>query len=518
METDDSLVHFLLTPKNYPEKSSHVTHYETHISHIFLCDDFVYKVKKPVDFGFLNFSTLKKRYFYCNKEVILNSRLARDTYLGVEAIYRKGDKYSFYKKEGGSVFEYAVKMRRLPHDCILYNLIEEGRPLYGALEEVGKTLALFHEGTVAYKGRKYGGLETVISITEENFKQIKPFCGVSIDKRFYRELIDYTRAFISKNRKTFSKRKKNGYVREGHGDLHSQHVCLTHPPTIFDCIEFNEKFRIIDVLEDIAFLFMDLEYKGRFDLSTRLFKAYFAHQRDNYNEELLRFYKIYRAVIRGKVEVFRAHNAEEETTKKEGMRMAGEYFKLADYYIHHFKEPFNPVVFMGLSGSGKSTIAKDFSPDWIVLRSDEIRKTLLGVKKKEHLYSEFGKGIYTDKITNRIYHTLLEKAISNVLKGKRVVVDATYLQSAHRKDFYQACVEKGLNPFFVHCFADEKVLKERIKKRIAKNKDISDAHLDTLNHQIKDIEEPKELPYYRVLRLNTEERLHNIINALKEFL
>ena len=518
MKTDPGLLQFMLNPRSYPESPTGVTHIETHISHVFVCDNFVYKIKKPVDFGFLDFTTLRKRHFFCTQEVALNSRLAKEFYLGVEAIYGKGGTYSFSEAPGCRVREYAVRMKRIPLDCLLYSLVEEGRPLFGEMEPVGRKLALFHQEARVYKGERYGGLSSVRDATEENFRQIEPFQDVTISPRFYGMLADYTRSFLARNEAIFSTRKKSGYIREGHGDLHTQHICLATPPVIFDCIEFNESFRVIDVLEDIAFLFMDMEYHARFDLSSRFFKAYFTHHERSFDEELLRFYKVYRAVVRGKVEGFRANGLSDEVEKEQALRYASEYFHLAEYYIDCFKKPFNPVVFMGLSGSGKSAIARDFSPNSVILKSDEVRKSMSGVKKNEHRYVEFKEGIYSDSLTGDVYCSLLESTVEMVRQGKKVVVDATFLKKNQRRNFHETCMEKGLNPFFVHCFAGEEVLKERIEKRMKEGADISDAHAGILERQIKDMEEPRELPYYRVLRLNTEEKLHNINNALKEFL
>ncbi len=518
METDPGLIQFMLDPVSYPDPSPDVIHLETHISHVFLCDGFVYKIKKPVDFGFLDFTTLRKRHYFCREEVILNSRLAGETYLGVLPIFRKGDKYSFDPVPGSRIAEYAVKMKRIALDCLLYGLIEQGKPLYGELEPVGRKLALFHREARVYRGAKMGSLDTIRKATEENFEQIAPFRGITIEPAFYDRLAAYTKEFISDKGARFQTRKKAGYVREGHGDLHTQHVCLTKPPIIFDCIEFNESFRIIDVLEDIAFLFMDMEYRARFDLSSRFSRAYFAHHESSFDEELLRFYKIYRAVVRGKVEGFRARGLIDGPEKTKSLRDAGEYFHLAEYYLDYSRRPFNPVVFMGLSGSGKSTIARDFSSDWLILRSDEIRKAMSGLKKEEHRYTGFAEGIYSDTLTRNLYCDLLEKAVHNVRQGKKVVVDATFLKKNQRRNFYETCMDKGLNPFFVHCIAGENVLRERIERRMKDGLDVSDAHVGILERQITDMEEPEELPYYRVLRLNTEERLHNIISALKEFL
>lgn len=518
MGAERTLIDFLLDPRSYPETPGTVSHIETHISHVFIGDRFVYKVKKPVDFGFLDFSTLKKRRFFCEQEVLLNSRLAKGIYLGAVPLYGSGGGFSFASKGGRKPAEYAVKMKRIPLERLLFKLIGEGRPLYGALEDVGRTLAAFHEGIAPYRGARFGGVESVIAATEENFEQIRPFASLTIGRKTLAMIERYTRTFIADHGAGFAERRKNGFVRDGHGDLHCQHVCLEHPPVIFDCIEFNRGFRTIDILEDIAFLFMDLEYRGRFDLSARLHKAYFARLPKALDEELLRFYKVYRAVVRGKVEGFAARGVEDASERERAVARARDYFGLAGHYISHFKKPFNPVVFMGLSGSGKSTIARDFSPNAVILRSDEMRKEITGVGKGRHAYSSFGEGIYTPELTTRIYCLMLERAMECARMGRKVIVDATYLKADERRDFHETCIAEGQNPFFIHCFASEAVLKERIRKRMEAGTDVSDADIAVLEHQLAHLEEPEELPGYRTLRINTEDAIHNIVQALKEFL
>lgn len=508
----------MLDPAHYPDPSFQITHLETHISHVFLCDGFVYKIKKPVAFGFLDFTSLSKRHFFCRQEVKLNSRLAGDTYLGVMPIYQKGEEYSFSKPVGGRIAEYAVKMRKIPMECLLFSLIEQGRPLFGRLGPVGRTLAGFHRGARVYKGVRYGGLEAIRKAAEENFAQIDPYRGETIESGLLEQLISYTGEFLAEKKEHLEMRRSQGFVREGHGDLHTQHICLSDPPIIFDCIEFNESFRVIDVLEDIAFLFMDMEYRARFDLSSAFYKTYFTHNQESMDDELLRFYKIYRAVVRGKVEGFRARGLTDREEKEKSLRDAGEYFHLADYYLNNDKRPFNPIVFMGLSGAGKSAIARDFSDDRTILRSDEIRKAMEGLSPGEHRYAGYGEGIYSEALTREVYCTLLEKMSEYVQAGKSVVVDATFLKKSQRRNFYETCIGKGFNPFFIHCFAEEGVLKDRIRRRMEEGKDASDADIGVLERQIRNMEEPVELPYYRILRLNTEEKLHNIIEALKQFL
>lgn len=515
---DKELLQFLSEPCNYPDRPATLTHYETHISHVFVGDDRVYKVKKPVNLGFLDFTTLRKRHFYCLREVALNARLAPHIYLGVTPIYRNTGGFSFTGSRGGRPAEYAVTMRRIPDDRILTRLIDEGRPLYGDMDKVGRLLAGFHARAPVYRGAPYGSLKALKDATEENFAQIAPFCGHTIDEGCLGDITTYTRDFLAGNRVLFRRRQTLGRTRDCHGDLHCQHVCLTDPPIIYDCIEFNKRFRVIDILEDLAFLLMDLECRGRFDLSSRLFSAYGNGLLRPEDEPVLTFFKVLRAVIRGKVESMQSADQSLHNDGAGAGRRAYNYFALAHFYIRFHGRKFNPVVFMGLSGSGKSTLAKEFFGERTVLRSDEIRKDLRGLKHRDHRYAPFGQGIYTDAATADTYDALLEWALRHGRAGDSVIVDATYLKSAERNRFHEASIGAGLNPFFVHCYAPEDRLKRRITERMADGADASDANVAILNEQLRLCEEPSELPPHRLLRLNTDAALHELAGTLREFL
>ncbi len=518
METDQRLLAFLLNGRNYPEKPSHVVYHETHISHVFVGETTVYKIKKPVDYGFLDFSTLAKRHFYCKEEVILNARLAGDTYLGVKPIYGKEGRYSFRRLRGYAPVEYAVKMRRIPEARILQTLINQGKLLYGELDAVGDLLARFHKSAPMFKSGPYGNVEVVRTNTEENFVQIAPCRGITLDNASYGRLAGYTREFLAAHDGLLKERKRRGFVREVHGDLHSQHVCLVDPPIVFDCIEFNKRFRITDVLEDIAFLLMDLEYRARFDLSRAIEDIYFDVFPEACSPDLLRFYMIYRCVVRGKIEGLTADAMDDEPSRQAALRRARNYYGLAECYIEHERKPFNPIVLMGVSGSGKSVIARNLFPDAVVISSDAVRKGMLGIRPAEHAYVEYGRGIYDPEMTERTYRAMTEKATAAAAGGKRVVVDATFLAAAHRQAFYDACITARLNPFFIHCFADEQVLRERIAARMIGGTDISDAHGDVLERQLAVAEEPVELPFFRVMRLDTDQEPAVIGKALNSFL
>ncbi len=445
---DNDPAAFLLDPRSYPERPSAVVHHETHISHVFVGDKFVYKIKKPVNFGFLDFSTLEKRRFYCHEEVILNSRLAGDVYLGVVPIYGRGGRYSFRRSKGASIAEYAVKMRTIPEERLLSSLIGAGRLLEAEAAEVGAMVARFHRQAPAHRAGPYGGLSTVRTNTEENFEQIGPYRGFTVDAGLYDLLVGQTRAFVRENEVLFGQRKTGGFVREGHGDLHTQHVCLIRPPVIVDCIEFNKRFRISDVLEDIAFLLMDLEDKGRHDLSPAVCAAYFARFPSACSVELLRFYKTYRAVVRGKIEGFTARALAKEDREAAGAakRRAADYFSLAGYYMGQARSVFNPVVLMGPAGSGKSAAAKGLLGDALVLRSDEVRKRIAGLKAADHVYVDYGTGLYDAGTTHRTYRVLTHEAVAAGREGRRVVVDAAFLTSDLVRQFYDACMAGGSTP------------------------------------------------------------------------
>ncbi len=331
METDPLLIAFLLNPESYPEKPQGIVYHETHISHVFVGGTMVYKVKKPVDFGFLDFTTLQRRRFDCAEEVRLNSRLAPGIYLGVAPIYGKGGAYSFRKARGWVIVEYAVKMQRIPEERLLSQIIEEGKLAYGGLDEVGSMLARFHGRARAHRHDPFGTVEPIRTNTEKQLRSNLGSPGHPVDQDTYESLASYTRTFINDRGGAFPQRKEGGFVREGHGYSHSGHVCLIDPPIIMDCIEFNKRFRIADVLEDMAFLFMDMEYRGKFDLSAAACRAYFSHTvRQQAAPGLVTFYKVYRAIVRGKIEGFTADAIHDEAKRRAASR-GREYFLLARY-------------------------------------------------------------------------------------------------------------------------------------------------------------------------------------------
>lgn len=331
-----SMIDDLMLPSAYPEKPKNITLAQTHISTVFIGDEFVYKIKKPVNFGFLDFSTLEKRKFYCNKEVELNSRFSQDVYLGIYPVTFDGKKYTINGK--GEVVDYAVKMRRLSDEDLMKTRFRKGTVTFKDIERIGEAISSFHKTSIkSEKIDKYGKLEAVKLNTDENFQQTAEFLGDSISKEQYNSLKNWTDQFYKKHQELFLQRVKNGKIRDCHGDLHMEHICLTDPIIIFDCIEFNDRFRYIDTISDISFLLMDLEFNGGEKLSEKLCKAYlsYAGEEDNYLiHHLINFYKVYRAFVRGKVTSFILNDPTVSNDKKNKARdIAQRYFILAHSYI-----------------------------------------------------------------------------------------------------------------------------------------------------------------------------------------
>lgn len=335
MEESDisELVRALLDPAAYPDKCDGVTMMQTQMSLVFLVGEFVYKLKKPVDLGYLDYTTLQKRKFYCEREVELNRRLAPEAYIGVMEVNQDKDRIAVDGR--GNTIEYAVKMRYLPQDRMLDVLLRNNAVTPEMIRGVAAKMAAFHkEAATNAIISDFGDLDVIITNAEENFTQTIKYIGKTIPQKTYRKIKDYTNNFIDTYASLFLKRKDDGRIRDCHGDLHAQHVCFTDDIQIYDCIEFNDRFRYCDVASEIAFLAMDLDNSGRQDLSGIFVDAYVEYSGDDDLPALLNFYKCYRAYVRGKVEGFKLDDALISDEEKTGIQAAAsKYFELAESYI-----------------------------------------------------------------------------------------------------------------------------------------------------------------------------------------
>ena len=326
----------LLNPEIYPDHPRTIKFIETHISLLFLTGSHVYKVKKPVDFGFLDFTTLEKRKYFCEQEVKLNRRLSPDLYLGVTRITEEGDRILLDGK--GESVEYAVKMKQIPEEFLLDKLLEKKQVTPKMIEAVSEKLVKFYfaaETNDLIKG--FAKPERVKQDTDENFEQTEKYIDIAIPGEVYEEVKHRTNDFLRTKEKMFYQRIASDRIRDCHGDLRLEHIFWGDEISIFDCIEFNERFRYTDVSADIAFLAMDLDYRGRQDLSEHLIRAFIGESGDQELIEVLDFYKCYRAYVRGKVESFRLDDLHiPEGEKKEAQKRAQKYFSLAHRYALRF--------------------------------------------------------------------------------------------------------------------------------------------------------------------------------------
>ena len=331
MSVQRKVVEALMKPEAYDEQPGRIEMTQTHISFVFLTSKFVYKVKKAVDLGFLDFTTLEKRQFFCEKELELNKRLCGGMYLEVVPINRS----NVIKIKGeGETVEYAVKMKRMPQEKMMNKLLEENKVDNELVDGIAKIIAEFHSKAETNKRiSEFGSLVIIETNWKENFEQTREFVGRTVSMKDFKLVRERVDDFMKRTASFFQKRAEEGRVRDCHGDIHSGNIFVADRIYIFDAIEFNERFRYSDVASDIAFLAMDLDFKGRTDLSKFFVKRYVEYSGDRELTKILPFYKCYRAYVRGKVANFKLEDPNvSDEEKRAAMKEAKTYFKLASTY------------------------------------------------------------------------------------------------------------------------------------------------------------------------------------------
>ncbi|HIJ89415.1 MAG: hypothetical protein OEV89_00970 [Desulfobulbaceae bacterium] len=323
----------LLRPEAYPHSAPEISLVQTHISYVLLAGDFVYKIKKPVDFGFLNFTTLEKRRHFCEQELVLNRRLCPSLYLGLTTITQQED--STFALDGpGIPVEYAVKMARMPEERMMAKVIAQGGLTREILDRIIAILVPFYARAESGPAiEKFGTAQAVSVNVLENFDQTQGFIGcAALSREQFESIGSYARAFLG-NEQLFAARIAEGRVRDCHGDLYSANICLADQIFIYDCIEFNERFRYCDVASDVAFLAMDLDFHGLPELSRYFIEHFCRAANDTTLLPMLNFYKCYRAYVRGKIGLFTAHAPEvDPATADNCLALAKKYFALAERY------------------------------------------------------------------------------------------------------------------------------------------------------------------------------------------
>jgi len=499
----------------YPHPVQSLELCETHISMVFLTGDVVYKVKKPVDMGFLDFSTLEKRRYFCEQETKLNRRLTHNIYLGVVAITRKDGHYHF--QGSGKPVEYAVKMRQLRKKASMVNILENDRLSPTAVRGLAGILNRFYGNAPTSTAIDFfGSWPTIRKNCVENFSQIEEFAGDLIDRRMYQIIRAATRTFLQRRKKLFDLRVKEKRIREGHGDLRTDHIYLTENGIqIIDCIEFNQRFRCNDIASDLAFLAMDLDFEGYPQIAHNLLKFYIQHSADQDVMVLMDFYKCYRALVRAKVNCLQLKQGELE--KNEALRIrrhVQRHVGLAYEYALLFSRPTIWVV-GGMIASGKSTVAQELADALQIktFRTDVIRKKLF--KRQAHKYTNtgFGEGIYSNNATSLTYGKLLLAAQEEVECGNSVILDATFSRKHQRQDVLRLAADMDANIVFIECQCREETIRRRLKKR-ASGGGVSDARLKHLDAFKARYETFDENSLATLIHLDTEKQLKKNMAAI----
>ena len=502
----DELIAAMLKPSFYPKCPAEVTHKETHISHLYFAGDFVYKIKKAVRFSFLDYSTLAKRRYYINQELALNRRLAPSVYLAVLPIGRDMSGWRLGIRE--NPLEYTLLMRRLPEKRMLPLLLESEQVTPDMMRSLAEVLATFHvHAKQVNPAGAAAHFDTVAKQWRDNLKDVEQLIGDAIDAESFAAIKQFGDSFLEQNRDFIARRASNGWVRDGHGDLHCEHVFFAPEGIqIFDCIVFDPQLRCCDLASEMGFLLMDLEARGGAALCEPLLIRYRDLINDSDLAPLLPFYKCYRALIRGKVEALRAGASDAATN----------YFRLAGRETWTVYQPFVLVV-CGLSGSGKSTLARELSEriGMAVINSDVMRKELTG---KTGRGVPFDQGIYSEAITEKNYGKMFDETDRRISQGQGVILDATFAQRRYREKVIDGAARHHVPVYFLHCVASDSLTQTRLRERAMNENEVSDGRWEIYLEQKARAQPLDELSAEVCLNLSTDTSIEDLRRSSEQFL
>lgn len=484
------LIEALLDPGRYPHPVERVERIETHVSTVLLAGEFAYKIKKPVDLGFLDFRTLEQRAFFCAEEVRLNRRLAPDIYLGRIPI--TGSCEAPVLGGEGAAIEYAVQMRRFPAGALLLDHLERQALPLAVMDQLARLIADFHVSAErAPAGSGYGEPKQVAAPIWDSLRDLQVLWGPAKASQLA-GLEQWLTTEQTRLEPLFWTRRQDGFVRECHGDLHLRNLVWWDDRLLaFDCLEFDAGLRWTDVMSDLAFTLMDLEHRAAGAHANRLKSAYLECGGDYGGLGVLRFYQFYRALVRAKIATLRVRQLQEGTAEHAGqMQEAASYLALAE----HYTRPRQPrlVLTCGLSGSGKSTLAQVLveACGFVRIRSDVERKRLFGLSPSERAAAAAGEGIYSRDASEITYRQLAELARTALAAGDSVVVDAAFLKQEQRQAFYELAAALQIPVDVLLADAAPEVLQARVLARQAAGSDPSDAGPTVLAYQQQTVEWP----------------------------
>jgi aminoglycoside phosphotransferase family enzyme/predicted kinase len=482
------LIRALTDPAVYGSSCSGVRVIETHISYVLLTGRYAYKIKKAVALPFLDFTTLAARHFYCVRELELNRRLASAIYLDVVAIAatvaapRIGGE--------GAPIEYAIKMIEFPQDALLPTVVARGELTPAHVDELAATVAAFHASVAAAPdGSRFGSASAILELAIENVTEIEPLLEHAADRRDLAALRRWTEREHAARIGLFAERQRLGFVRECHGDLHLGNIALVDGHvTIFDCIEFNEAMRWSDVMADIAFLTMDFQDRGRSDFAARFLNAYLELTGDYDGVPALRFYVVYRAMVRAKIACMRASQTDDPETRGAKIGEYRDYVAMARRCSESTARGI--VITHGPTGSGKTTRTQALVEllGAVRIRTDVERKRLHGLTPQSHSGSALNEGLYSEAETERTYSHVARLTRTVVRAGYPVIVDGTFL-SRRRREQFKALADELHVPFVIADFvASEQTLRRRVRERYTGGRDASEADISVLEHQLRNAE------------------------------
>ncbi|HHS99837.1 MAG TPA: hypothetical protein ENK73_03180 [Thiomicrospira sp.] len=524
------LIDALLDPESYPHPVDVITTIETHISIVFLTGQFAYKLKKPVNFGFLDFSSLEQRKQFCNLEVCLNKRTAPDLYLNVcgistdkngllqiTPISENNDKHS-------KAFEYLVKMKQFDPNQVLGRLLNNHSLNHTMIELLSQQIADFHlqAETVDFSS-DFGRPKTQLQPMLDNFPTLIQHFTDQQNQAKLSTLLNWTNASFEQLTQTLIQRRNEGFIRACHGDLHLDNITLIdEQPVLFDGIEFNDYFRWIDVISDLAFLMIDLDFREQTATSWQVLSLYLSRTLDYKSLYLLNFYRVYRTLVRAKITSLRAQQLPNDSLEQKSIN--GKALKYIDQALNYTQLTEQPkcILLQGVSGSGKSHFANQLLEEFdhfnaIIISSDRIRKSLFGITAQTRVSAEQRIKLYSNEMNQKTYKALEKYASICLGLGFNVIVDATFLKLEHRKKFYQLSEQHDAFNYLFSLETSESLAADSITLRQQVNSNPSDADINIMQRQLTIIEAPSN--HENALILNASNLRHVFPKAsIQEFL
>ncbi|WP_416467533.1 AAA family ATPase [Pseudomonas sp. LFS044] len=512
-----ALINALQNPALYPHPVKGFELIETHISWVLLTGEYAYKIKKPMNFGFLDFTELGQREHFCNEELRLNQRLTEGLYLEVLPITGSAEAPQIAGE--GAAIEYALKMRQFPQGQMLTTLQANGELDAGHIDQMARQIAEFHLQTPKVPAEQpFGSPESVMAPVEQNFEQIRPFLSDKADLQQLDNLQAWARSSFERLEGLFAARKANGFTRECHGDIHlGNATVIDGKVVIFDCIEFNEPFRKTDVWADTAFLAMDLEDRGLKCLARRFVSQYLELTGDYEGLEVLNFYKAYRALVRAKIALFSMPANADGVQRATSLRTYRNYANLAESYSAIPSRLL--AITHGVSAVGKSHVAMRLveALGAVRVRSDVERKRLFGEQQQAEA-GQLQTGIYDQDASAATYQRLQQLAATILRAGFPVVLDATYLKQAQRQAAAEVASSTGVPLLILDCQAPEAVIASWLAQRQAQNTDPSDATLEVVKAQQASREPLDEVELQQSTRVDTQDAssMNQVIDQIRQ--